>query len=70
MKLDMAIRMKSRCKDVNTIFLLNNDYTMHKKANIQVYFYEEPYNKDVFGNTNVGIMYSFEDDDLQLTTMC
>ena len=43
---------------------------MHKKANIHVYFYEEPYNKDVFGNTNVGIMYSSEDDDLRLTTMC
>jgi hypothetical protein len=42
---------------------------MHGWAFIQVCLTEEPFDEDVLGDIDVGVMYAFENNDLQMTTM-
>jgi hypothetical protein len=49
--------------------LLNDDFSVHGRAFIQVYLPDEPFDEDVLGDTDVGIMYVSENNYLQMTTM-
>jgi hypothetical protein len=49
--------------------LLNDDFSVHGWAFIQVCLPDEPFNEDVLGDTDVGIMYVSENSDLQMTPM-
>jgi hypothetical protein len=43
---------------------------VHGRAFIQVCLLDKPFDEGVFGDTNVGVMYVSENNDLQMTTMC
>jgi hypothetical protein len=49
--------------------LLNEDFSVHGRAFIQVCLPDEPFDEDVLGNTDIGVMYVSENNDLQMTTM-
>jgi hypothetical protein len=49
--------------------LLNDDFSMHGRAFIQVYFPDEPFDEDILGDTDMGIIYVSENSDLQMTPM-
>jgi hypothetical protein len=49
--------------------LLNDDFSMHGRAFIQVCLPDEPIDENVLGDTDVGVMYISENNDLQMTTM-
>jgi hypothetical protein len=49
--------------------LLNEDFSVHNRAFIQVCLLDEPFDEDVLGDTDVGIMYVSENNDLRMTTM-
>jgi hypothetical protein len=49
--------------------LLNEDFSVHDRAFIQVCLPNELFNEDVLGDTDIGIMYVSENNDLQMTTM-
>jgi hypothetical protein len=49
--------------------LLNEDFLVHGRAFIQVCLPDEPFDENVLGDTDVGIMYVSENNDLQMTTM-
>jgi hypothetical protein len=49
--------------------LLNEDLSVHGLAFIQVFLLDEPFNENVLGDTDVGVMYVSENNDLQMTTM-
>jgi hypothetical protein len=44
--------------------LLNEDFSVHGRAFIQVCLPNEPFNEDMLGNTDVGVMYVSENNDL------
>jgi hypothetical protein len=50
--------------------LLNDDFSVHGRAFIQVCLPYEPFNEDVLGDTDVGVMYVSKNNDLQMTPMC
>jgi hypothetical protein len=49
--------------------LFNEDFSMHGRAFIQVCLPDEQFDENVLGNTDVGVMYVSENNDLQMTTM-
>jgi hypothetical protein len=49
--------------------LLNEDFSVHGRAFIQVCLPDEPFDENVLGDTDVGVMYVSENNDLQMTTM-
>ena len=49
--------------------LLNDDFSMHGCAFIQVCLPDDPFDDDILGNVDVGVMYVSENNDLQMTTM-
>jgi hypothetical protein len=49
--------------------LLNDDFTVHGRAFIQVYLPNEPFDEDVLGDIDIGVMYVSEENDLQMTSM-
>jgi hypothetical protein len=49
--------------------LLNEDFSVHGRAFIQVCLHDEPFDENVLGDTDVGIMYVSENNDLQMITM-
>jgi hypothetical protein len=49
--------------------LLNKDFSLHGRAFIQVCLPDEPFDENVLGDTDVGIMYVSENNDLHMTTM-
>jgi hypothetical protein len=49
--------------------LLNEDFSVHGRALIQVCLHEEPFDEDVLGDMDVGVMYVSENSNLQMTTM-
>jgi hypothetical protein len=49
--------------------LLNEDFSVHGRAFIQVCLPDEPFDENVLGNTDVGVMYVSENNNLQMTTM-
>jgi hypothetical protein len=49
--------------------LLNEDFSMHGRAFIQVCLPDEPFVENVLGDTDIGVMYVSENNDLQMTTM-
>jgi hypothetical protein len=49
--------------------LFNEDFLVHGRAFIQVCFPDEPFDENVLGDTDVGVMYVSENNDLQMTTM-
>jgi hypothetical protein len=50
-------------------FLLNEDFSVHGWAFIQVCFLDKPFDENVIGDMDVGVMYVSENNDLQMTTM-
>jgi hypothetical protein len=42
---------------------------MHGRAFIQVCLLDEPFDEDVLGDTDMGVMYVSENNDLLMTTM-
>jgi hypothetical protein len=42
---------------------------VHGQAFIQVCLPDEPFDENVLGDTNVGVMYVSKNNDLQMTTM-
>jgi hypothetical protein len=49
--------------------LLNDDFSMHGQAFIQVCLPNEPFDEDILGDTDVGVMYVSENNDVQMTPM-
>jgi hypothetical protein len=49
--------------------LLNDDFFVHGHAFIQVCLLDDPFDEDVLGDTDASVMYVFENNDLQMTTM-
>jgi hypothetical protein len=49
--------------------LLNEDFSVHSRAFIQVCLPNEPFDENVLGDTDVGVMYVSENNYLQMTTM-
>jgi hypothetical protein len=49
--------------------LFNEDFSVHGRSVIQVCLSDEPFDKDVLGDTDVGVIYVSENDDFQMTTM-
>jgi hypothetical protein len=49
--------------------LLNDDFFVHGRAFIQVCLPDEPFDEDVLGDTDVGVMYVSENNDFQMTPM-
>jgi hypothetical protein len=49
--------------------LLNEDFSVHGRAFIQVCLPDEPFDENVLSDTDVGVMYVSENNDLQMTTM-
>jgi hypothetical protein len=49
--------------------LLNEDFSVHGHAFIQVCLPDEPFDENVLGDRDVGVMYVSENNDLQMTTM-
>jgi hypothetical protein len=50
--------------------LLNDDFSGHGRAFIQVCLPDEPFDEDILGDTDVGVMYVSENSDLQMIPMC
>jgi hypothetical protein len=49
--------------------LLNEDFSVHGRAFIQVCLPDKPFNDNMLGDTDVGVMYVSENNNLQMTTM-
>jgi hypothetical protein len=49
--------------------LLNDDFSVYGCTFIQVCLPDDPFDEDVLGDTDVDIIYVFENNDLQMTTM-
>jgi hypothetical protein len=49
--------------------LPNEDFSVHGRAFIQVCLPDEPFDENVLGDTDVGVIYVSENNDLQMTTM-
>jgi hypothetical protein len=49
--------------------LLNEDFSVHGQAFIQVCLPDEPFDENVLRDTDVGVMYVSKNNDLQMTTM-
>jgi hypothetical protein len=43
---------------------------VHGRAFIQVCLLDKPFDEDVLGDTDMGVMYVSENNDFQITTMC
>jgi hypothetical protein len=49
--------------------MLNDDFSVHGQAFIQVCLLDEPFDEDVLGDTDVGVMYVSKNSDFQMTPM-